>query len=496
MKKQIKISRHLTLSLSLILAGSLFAGCQKASDDKPPTQPVGLIAVKKQAATVVCSSQMLKLYNQFVENKTKANEVNDNLQIDKTNQELTLTYKNLNLKQAETCKSLSAQFITDKTSSCLKSETEKTIANSVYKSTVESFCQPILDWSKKMTLPKGSTPSEKKEAALVLNFKESSQSLIQLKDSSDFTYLSNQSIKKGLDQFQKDILNGATTCAFQTTAEASLKENQFSTISEMPGSVFELGFEFKGSRFSLALEDSQKMMLGMTCYNMTVGAEASKKDLLQKAFGDLISVSSKIMVQTAPTENEKKDFELSKEVPVEAPFAETQISGKTAETTLTTTEKQKKSNEAIDDVIAKAKVSIHDVVKDAMVEVKATTDQARTETVTEVKKAAQEVSDETIAKAAVAAKEVSKVIIQDAKVAANEVVSQSVTTVKKAAVDSVKAPFVYVAKKAVEIKDAVVETTKKAVNYVEDKAIEVKNFLSNSVKSKDYWTTFFASKGQ
>ena len=474
------------LSLSLVLASSLFVGCQKPSINLAPTKKIVLLDAEKQVPAVACSARMQQLNEQFTSTQTAAKKADENLKKDPANADLVNSYKKISVQLAENCNLLSDQFATDKVNSCIKSDTDAPVDNQIYQSTIENVCKPVTDWFNKMTTAENLSQTQKKEAALVLQFNETSKSLLQSKDASDLAYVVGRTIKSGREQFKQDILSGNTTCAFQTSADSSKDETQFSTISEIPGSIFNLGFDFKGSLFSLALEDSKKIMLSMTCYNMTVGISANKREQLQKTFGSLILIQDKIVVTDATGASEA--------IPA-VQATESEVSA-TEEVKIGTDEKQKKSEAAVDAIVEKAKDTMHEVVKDTLAEVKTTSDQVRAETIVEAKKAAQEVADETIVKATAAAKEVSKVAVQEAKVAANEVVAQSVVTVKKAAIDTIKAPFVYVAKKAVEAKDAVVATTKNAVHYVEDKAITVKNYVSSAWSSKDYWSSFFASQGQ
>lgn len=474
------------LSLSLLLASSLFVGCQKPSINLAPTKKIVLLDAEKQVPAVACSAEMRHINDQFTSTQAAAKKADENLKKDPANAELNNSYKKISVQLAENCKLLRDQFTVDKVDSCITSDNNATRDNQIYQSTIENVCKPVTDWFNKMINAENSAQTQKKEAALVLQFNETSKSLLQSKDSNDLAYVVGRTIKNGREQFKQDILSGNTTCAFQTSADSSKDETQFSTISEIPGSSINLGFDFKGSLFSLALEDSKKMMLSMTCYNMTIGSGVSKREQLQKVFGSLILIQDKIVVTDAGGTTDATPA-------VQATGSETSAA---EEVKSGSDEKQKKSEAAVDAIVEKAKETMHEVVKDTLAEVKATSDQVRAETIVEAKKAAQEVADETIIKATAAAKEVSKVAVQEAKVAANEVVAQSVVTVKKAAADTIKAPFVYVAKKAVEAKDAVVATTKKAVNYVEDKAITVKNYVSSAWSSKDYWSSFFASQGQ
>lgn len=490
------LSLHLGFILSLILPCTLFVSCQKGSDDKPAAKSSVLLDVEKQVPTSVCSNQMLQLHNLFRDTKDNAKKVYASLQTDVANSALQLTYKELNLKQAKNCKALSNQFTSDKTTACLMSENQKTIDNSIYQSTVESSCKDVVDWVKKMKLPDGATNDDHRELAMVFTFNKSSQSLLQRGEAVEFTYLANRTIKKGRDQFRQDILEGNTACSFQIAAATSLKEIQFTAISEMPDSQVDLDFEFQGSLFSMALEDTQKMILGMTCFNMTISADANKKELLQKAFGNLVEISNKFVKSEQTAENDKTDIKLNKDVAPKVPDSNINLNDKNKELIMANDEKQKIAAVAIDDMITKAKLVIHDVVADSMNEVKSTAAEVSAASIVNIQNAALEVSNKSIDHAAEVATQVSKVVIQDAKAAANEVVTQSVATAKTAVVDTIKEPFLYVGDKTVAVKNAIVKSTKTAVNYITDKAIEVKNILINPTSSKDYWSNFFASKSE
>lgn len=464
MKKQIWIQS----GLSLILMAFVSTGCQKASNDEIPTSPsAATTEVAKPVPNNICSSQLLQLNRQFIENQTKALDTYNQLSMNTKDDSLKLAYQDLSLQQVETCKLLSRQLMKDHVDSCLKSESEKTEENIIFKSKIETSCKTVAAWFKKMTLQEGSpTPVKQKKSPLILKFNASAKELIQIKNAAEFSYLANGQIKKGHDQFQQDVLAQIISCVFNASAESSTEENQFKVISEMPGSLLDLNFDFKGARFSLALEDSQHLMLGMTCFNLSMTSESNKKEILQKLFTPFILLDDKMdaapLALIKPTATEKKS---------EAAVAEPSVS---------ILETQKKSNEAFDEAIAKAKVTLHEIVKDSLIEVKKTTDETRAETIVKVKEAAREVSKE---------------IIQNTKKAASEVIVESVATLKKEVVDTFKKPFVFITKKATQLKNSVATGAKKTFNSIQQKSKSLKKFFVESTQSaSEYWSDYFSSK--
>ena len=73
----------------------------------------------------------------------------------------------------------------------------------------------------------------------------------------------------------------------------TVENNTPEKISEMPTSSLNINFDFKGSQYSLALEDSEHLMLSMTCFNVNFDVNPDKKAVLQKVFGSLVTFEKK-----------------------------------------------------------------------------------------------------------------------------------------------------------------------------------------------------------
>ncbi len=510
-----KMNSEIKNSLRALTILFFFASCQKGgSDTITPKSAANPVA--ETAAVIpdkVCSDKLTQANSQLTESKGKNQQISNSLADKKEDPKLTEEMRRSAMEQVASCKLIANLFRQENMTACLKSETPKTAENSLYRDAIENSCKKVLSWyskSKPTPAEQALIPAEKKTPHFTFHFDESARELIQSKNSETFTYLAQAEIKKGQEQFQTDSLNGAVTCSFSAPSEAVTQELNLKVISEMPENSIDMNFPYKGKFISLALEDSSRSVISMTCLNMSPEITTEKMADLQKVFGKLISIDNSEQktldrpVETPTAITALANSELTKNQPATELTPPAEINkpdaAKKNDESKTAAANKIKTDVAIDSAITKTKETISDVVKEAVSQVKTAADETRSTTIKEVTQATREVSKEFIA---------------DAKKAAKEVVSESIESAQSTVIKTVKAPFIYLNNKALEvkkeikdkvahaaayvkeksirIKDAVTTTISETAAVVKQKALAAKDALANALKSPtEYWTDFLA----
>ncbi len=504
--------------LGLFLAAAAMTSCQKAADSKK-SEPAPIIDTDKKINDVMCSDEILKLSADFQVSQTQTTDIFEQLSIKAGDAGLQQRYKKSGQKQVDLCNALNAQLAKENVSSCLKSADINLNDNLITTAKIDSDCKTTTDFYNRILRQYGGENLSAKSKRLLLQFSDAAKVLIQSKGVSEFKYLANGEIKSGRELLKQDLLDKKITCLFTATAKSSPNESTFRVLSEMSESTFENDQATAGSHFALALEDSSHLMLSLSCMNATFNLAKDGKENLQKILGTLIKIEDKI-----DTSADLKDStHLNNDVAAKPQPKQNPEDGKS-----TAAEAQKKAAGMVDDVVSKAKATIHEVVKDTLVEIKTTTDQTRSETIVEVKKATQEltsealehaalvaqklseetiknataaaeklsdhiieksaaaaqvIADKAIEKASAAAITVSKEVLAESEKTADRVVKNSVKTAVNAVIETATKPLEYVQGKVRDAIEASVDTTKSIYNYFKEKISSASKAVSFATES-------------
>ena len=118
-------------------------GCQKSSDRKSETVKNEIAnngdkTAEKTVPTNLCSSEIMNLGNSYFIKQKKSNSVYEKMTT-QNEPGLRKNYQKLATEQFRSCYALINQMEKEKINSCLKSTTEKTVENSVFKTDVSTI---------------------------------------------------------------------------------------------------------------------------------------------------------------------------------------------------------------------------------------------------------------------------------------------------------------------------------------------------------------------
>lgn len=439
-----------------------FSSCQKSSSSGSPQQSQPESALEKLQQPIpenICSEAMLKLAKSVSETHKELESLNAQLKSAKSS-DLESTFKSKIEAQKATCQSVEKQFESEKISACLKSETTKTKENSFYKSEFAKYCKTLKDKTQ-----------ENKASDISLTFSDQAKQLVSNNSNQDITFISNGKIQSGHDQFKSSVQSGTATCVMTSQVAKDLKNYSFKYVTDTEDTKPEtdIGFDFKGNRTVILLQDSENAMHSMLCLNLKMKSLAERKSALSQIFGAEIKIEEKekVVVQTQIKDDSVKKAEalLNQDM---APQSQTLVPTQTADET----QKKDKQENPLSDPAKLLDTALTKV---------------------------EDSAEKTIEKSKEAAKEVIKTAAAETVKSANEIVDHAVDKATKSVVDTIKSPFIYVQEKvsaAVEaVKDTYSTAVKKSSEFISETNQKIsKAYKSTKNKLKSYLSDWFSSK--
>lgn len=427
--------------------------CQKGSNNQPAIEPT-----KSQQQAVdenaipekVCSDDLKKLLTQFSDNQKQIANIFEQIKEKKGVSSLNNEYKERGEKQVENCRKIDDRFTQEKITGCLRSENSKTKENSIFKSTYLNNCKSIALWAKNFT--------QKEASGSELKFDSSAIELIRTAGQSNFSFISEGSIKSGADEFEKIVRAGKQACMITSQNQPLPESSVFEYVTDSSDSNTEIGFEFNGTRTVIVFKDSSHTLHSLLCLNTKLSTEKDKKAALQKIFGSKIQIQEKEPAKKVVTEivaSEATDL-LNKDVaatpgPSDVGAAATKDNSSSSAAAAAVTAGAKAAGSLLE------KVNVNESVEKIGNKVKEVTDHG-VEKVKEVADHGVEKVEQATTKVIKEAKDAGVAIITQAQESASIVAKKAIKDAQDAIIETATKPFVVV-------KDAILYFPKKIYNF-------------------------------